>query len=44
MASREKRMVARTERANPQQLRKVKAAQANVKRELAKRRKEGKSR
>lgn len=47
MAARGKNMTARTEglrRANPQELQRVKAAKANVKRELAKRRKEGKTR
>lgn len=47
MASRGKNMAARTEglgRPNPQQMRQVKAAQARAKTELAKRKKEGKSR
>lgn len=43
MAGRTKRMVARTNATNVQQQRQVRAAQANVKRELAKRRKEGKT-
>lgn len=47
MAGRTKRMQARTEqvaRTNPQEARRVRVAQAKAKAELAKRRKEGKTR